>query len=83
MEKSVQNPKPRSLEDQEMSDGTGEYAQLTELLKTKGHSDEEIAQVLERVRKYDKEMEVDSVMDSIAAGRMDLSSIIKEALEGG
>lgn len=63
-----------------MSDGAGEYSQLTKLLQNKGHSEEEIARILDRVRQYDKEMEVDSVMDSIAAGRMDLMSIINEAL---
>lgn len=64
-----------------MTDGTGEYAQLTKLLRSKGHSEVEIARILDRVRQYDKEMEVDSVMDSIAAGRMDLMTIIQEALK--
>ncbi len=64
-----------------MSDSAGEYSQLTKLLQDKGHSEEEIARVLDRVRQYDKEMEVDSVMDSIAAGRLDLMSIINEALK--
>ncbi len=64
-----------------MSDSAGEYTQLTKLLQDRGHSEEEIARVLDRVRQYDKEMEVDSVMDSIAAGRMDLMSIINEALK--
>ena len=66
-----------------MSDGTGEYTQLTGLLRSKGHSEVEIARILERVRQYDKEMEVDSVMDSIAAGRMNLMAIIEEALKEG
>ena len=64
-----------------MTDGTGEYLQLTRLLRGKGHSEIEIAKILNRVRQYDKEMEVDSVMDSIAAGRMDLAGIIDEALK--
>ena len=64
-----------------MADGTSEYSQLTELLRKKGHSEVEIARILDRVRQYDKEMEVDSVMDSIAAGRMDLMAIIEEALK--
>lgn len=65
-----------------MSDSAGEYSQLTTLLQSKGHSEQEIARIIDRVRQYDKEMEVDSVMDSIAAGRMDLMSIINEALKG-
>jgi hypothetical protein len=64
-----------------MADNTGEYSQLTTLLRSKGHSEVEIALILDRVRQYDKEMEVDSVMDSIAAGRMDLTAIINEALK--
>ena len=64
-----------------MPESAGEYPQLTELLRSKGHSETEIARILDRVRQYDKEMEVDSVMDSIAAGRMDLTAIIKEALK--
>lgn len=66
-----------------MSESTGEYTQLTRLLRSKGHSEVEIARILDRVRQYDKEMEVDSVMDSIAAGRMNLMTIIEEALKEG
>ncbi len=66
-----------------MSDGTSEYSQLTELLRGKGHTEVEIGKILDSIRQYDKEMEVDSVMDSIAAGRMDLMGIIKEALKEG
>jgi len=64
-----------------MTDGSGEYTELTRLLRGKGHSEMEIARILNRVRQFDKEMEVDSVMDSIAAGRLDLMSIIEEALK--
>lgn len=66
-----------------MTESAGEYSQLTRLLRSKGHSEMEIAKILNRVRQYDKEMEVDSVMDSIAAGRMDLMGIIDEALKEG
>lgn len=66
-----------------MPDENIEYPLLIELLRKKGHSEAEIATILDRVRQYDKEMEVDSVMDSIAAGRMDLSTIIDEALKEG
>ncbi len=60
---------------------SGEYSELTKLLRSKGHSEVEIAQILNRVRQYDKETETDSVMDSISAGRMDLMAIIQEALK--
>ena len=66
-----------------MADETSEYSLLIQLLRKKGHSEMEIAKILNRVRQYDKEMEVDSVMDSIAAGRMDLMTIIDEALKEG
>ncbi|MHB8899815.1 MAG: hypothetical protein ACYC6Y_13800 [Thermoguttaceae bacterium] len=58
-----------------------EYTQLTELLRSQGHTDAEIARILERMRQYDKETQTDSVMDSIAAGRLNLAAIIKEALK--
>jgi hypothetical protein len=35
---------------------------------------------MHRVRRYEQEMQLDSVMDSIGAGRLSLDSLIKEAL---
>ena len=66
-----------------MTDSFDQYPALVNLLRERGHSDDEIARVLEKVRQYDQEMQVDSVMDSIAAGRMDLMAIIEEALNEG
>jgi hypothetical protein len=56
-------------------------ADLTEMLVEKGHSENEIHKIIQRVKEYESELQIDSVMDSIDAGRFDLSAIIKEALE--
>ena len=53
---------------------------LIDWLKQKGHSAEEIDKILAKVKQYDRETNVDSVMDSIAGGSFDLQSIIDEAL---
>ena len=50
-------------------------------LDQQGHSPEEIDKILERVRQYDREMNVDSVMESIANGSLNLQAIIDEALK--
>ncbi len=62
-----------------MSDQSPQEA-LVAWLQQKGHSPEEIDKILERLSQYDREMNVDSVMDSIAHGSFDLQSIIDEAL---
>ena len=55
-------------------------SELADLLTAKGHNSKEIQKIVARVRKYETEMQVDSVMDSIDAGRFDLAAIIAEAL---
>ena len=55
-------------------------SELTEMLAEKGHTPDEIQKIVDRMRQYEAEMQVDSVMDSIDAGRFDLAAIIKEAL---
>jgi hypothetical protein len=62
-----------------MADKSPENA-LIDWLKQKGHSAEEIDKILAKVIQYDRETNVDSVMDSIAGGSFDLQSIIDEAL---
>ena len=62
-----------------MDDGL-EYAELIEYLRTEGHSDAEIEKILDRVRKYERETQLDSIMDSIGNGSLDLAGLIKEAL---
>jgi len=52
------------------------------MLRGQGHSEEEIAKILDHVRHYELEVRTDSVMDSIAGGTFDLDSIVKEALGG-
>ena len=54
--------------------------ELADLLGDKGHNATEIQKIIARVRQYEIEMQVDSVMDSIDAGRFDLAAIIAEAL---
>ena len=62
-----------------MSD-TGPENALVDWLKQKGHSAEEIEKIIAKVQQYDKETNVDAVMDSIAGGSFDLQAIIDEAL---
>ena len=53
---------------------------VIEWLKRKGHSQEEIDKIMKKLRQYDRETNVDSVMDSIAAGTFNLQQIVDEAL---
>jgi hypothetical protein len=62
-----------------MADHT-EYEEIIEWLQDKGYGEATIEKILNRIRQYDQETEHDSVMDSIADGRMSLASIIEEAL---
>lgn len=57
-----------------------DYSLLIEWLEKRGHSKEEIARILARVRQYDQRTMHDSVMDSIGSGRMNLDALIKEVL---
>jgi hypothetical protein len=58
-----------------------EYQELSEYLRVEGYSEAEIKSILARVRRYEFEMQHDSVMDSIGNGTFDLAALIKEALE--
>jgi len=53
---------------------------VVEWLRRKGHSQEEIDKIIKKLRQYDRETNVDSVMDSIAAGTFNLQQIVDEAL---
>lgn len=57
------------------------YADLTEYLKGEGHTEAEIDKILLRVERYDRETQLDSVMDSIGNGTLDLATLIREALQ--
>jgi hypothetical protein len=67
------------LGDFDMAD-RDQYAELTEYLRSDGHTDAEIETILARVRKYERETQLDSIMDSIGNGTFDLDALIKEAL---
>jgi hypothetical protein len=56
------------------------YAELIAHLRGAGHSEDEIEKILTRVRTYERQIQHDSIMDSIGDGSLDLASIIKEAL---
>lgn len=61
--------------------GNHEYKELTEYLRSEGHSDSEIELILARVRQYEVETQQDSIMDSIGNGTLDLAAMIQEALK--
>ena len=51
---------------------------LSDYLTTQGCSDEEIKQIIAKLREHDKRMVNESVFDSIAAGTFNLKAIIEE-----
>lgn len=58
-----------------------EYEQLSEWLKTeKGHSDLEVEKIILHLRHYEENTQLNSVMDSIGSGSLNLVAIINEAL---
>lgn len=52
------------------------YSELISDLKERGHSAEEIDEIIRQVQQYDREMNVDSVMDSIADGSIDVAALL-------
>ena len=54
---------------------------LKEMLAEKGHTDQEIQKIMSRVKDYEGQMQLESIMASIDAGSFDLSAIIAEALK--
>jgi hypothetical protein len=60
-----------------------EYDELVEYLRSEGHSQGEIDKILLRVAQYERETQLDSLMDSIGNGSLDLAGLIKEALGEG
>jgi hypothetical protein len=63
--------------------GSHEYDELIEYLRVQGHSQADIDKILHRVAQYDREMQLDSLMDSIGNGSLDLPALIEEALGEG
>ncbi|MDA0591294.1 MAG: hypothetical protein O2820_24565 [Planctomycetota bacterium] len=58
-----------------------DYVQLADFLRERGHTETETVKIIERVQKYEEETKLDSIMDSIGSGHLDLASLIKEALK--
>jgi hypothetical protein len=58
-----------------------DYVQLADFLRERGHTETETVKIIERVRQYEEETKLDSIMDSIGSGHLDLVSLIKEALK--
>jgi hypothetical protein len=58
-----------------------DYVQLADFLRERGHTEQETVKIIERVRLYEEETKLDSVMDSIGTGHLDLVSLIKDALK--
>ena len=59
----------------------GLHAELEKWLKDRGHDPEEIARILEKVRQYEKQMQHDSLMNSIGAEHLDFNELIRQALK--
>lgn len=57
-----------------------EYDELIEYLRGLGQTEAEIDTILKRVRQYESETQLDSIMDSIGNGTFDIETFIKEAL---
>lgn len=58
-----------------------EFEQIAEWLKTeKGHSDLEIEKIILHLRHYEENTKLNSVMDSIGSGSLNLTAIIQQAL---
>lgn len=55
--------------------------ELTRMLREMGHDDIEVQKITARLRRYEKEMQLDSIMDSIGKDGFDLDALIREALE--
>ncbi|REJ68894.1 MAG: hypothetical protein DWQ31_06820 [Planctomycetota bacterium] len=57
-----------------------QYGPLIEWLRAKAHTDEEIEKILSKVRDYESRTQMDSVMDAIGDGSLDIEALVKDAL---
>lgn len=58
-----------------------EFQQIAGWLKSeKGHSDLEVEKIILHLRHYEETTQLNSVMDSIGSGSLNLEAIINEAL---
>ena len=55
-------------------------SELKQLLKDMSYNDDEVHRIVGRLRRYEKEMRIDSIMDSIGQPGFDLDALIQEAL---
>ena len=57
------------------------YKELTEYLHGEGYNDEQVQQIILDVQEYEVDVRVDSIMDSIGSGQLDIQKVIEEALK--
>ena len=58
-----------------------EFEKIAEWLKTeKGHSELEVEKIMLHLRHYEENTKLNSVMDSIGSGSLNLTAIINQAL---
>lgn len=57
-----------------------DYVQLADFLSERGHSESEIGLIVAKVKEYEEHTQLNSIMDSIGTGNLDLTSLISEAL---
>ncbi|MFN3150525.1 hypothetical protein [Bremerella sp.] len=57
------------------------YPELREYLRGQNYSDVEIDHIIAEVREYEAETQVDSIMDSIDSGHLNIQALIDEALK--
>ncbi len=57
-----------------------DYIQVRDFLRERGHSEWEIVKIVARLKQYEDETQLNSIMDSIGAGTLDLNTLINQAL---
>ncbi|MEW4455276.1 hypothetical protein AB1L30_21585 [Bremerella sp. JC817] len=62
-------------------DNFHKYEELSTFLKGQGYNDTQIHQIISQVQEYEVDMRIDSIMDSIGNGQLDLEAVIGEALK--
>ena len=55
--------------------------ELMPLLRELGHPEDDARRIAARLRRYEKETHIDSIMDSMAQPGFDLDALIREALD--
>ncbi|MHC2068717.1 hypothetical protein ACYFX5_14720 [Bremerella sp. T1] len=58
-----------------------QYQELRDYLRGENYSDIEIDHIIAQVEEYDAGTRVDSIMDSINSGDLDIQAVIDEALK--